>query len=122
MESQNESDPQSGNEQTKDTSKIDRSESGRSVELETSRFEYEHFSDADPYGADRISALRSETAELFKHVQAEPAGFENATGEQLRNLQSDAIERSKWRETRQDGFIGILRLGRRTPSRAKRIL
>ena len=93
-----------------------------STDLESKKLEYEHFSDDDPYGPARVTALRSETAELLEPLSLEADGFERATSKQLRNLQQDAMERAKWTKARQDGFTAVLRLGRKTPTRSERVL
>lgn len=122
MAPQNESNKESRNEETKAIVTGNGSESGRSTNVESISVDPEPYSDADPYRTTRIAALRSETAELLEQVQIQPDGFERVTEQQLRSIHEDAYERKKWSKTRQDGFIGILRLGRQTPARSKRLL
>ena len=122
MASSNESNEKSRNDEVKAEVKDNERVRDRGTDMESKEQQYEHFSDDDPFGAVRITALRSETAELLEPLQIEADGFERATSEQLRNLQQDAVERAKWTKTRQDGFTAILRLGRPTPPRSKRVL
>lgn len=122
MASSNESNQESGTKQT------DRRDSGngpkdrRSTDLETRNEQPELFSSEDEFRSPRTDALHSEASELLDQVQARATGIEGCTPEQLRNIHADARERERWSETRKDGFVGILRLGRKSPPRSKRIL
>ena len=118
METSNESNQKSGNDKTKDTTQDNTKGSSGSANLAPKNESYEYFSDADPWRTSRIDSTRGETDTLLSNVQRKSAGFRDANPKQLRNIHSDAIERQGWSEARQDGFIAILRLGRRTPPRS----
>lgn len=122
MAPQNEGDKKSGNEQAEGDNIDSKSSESDSIIMEGKEPQIEPYSDDDPLRSTRINSLASETAGLLDKVQAQPTGFERATGEELRNIHEDAIERSKWSTSRQDGFTGILRLGRPVPPRARRVL
>jgi hypothetical protein len=122
MASPNESNQESRDKHPPSSSESTRSNDRRSTDLESAEQHYEPFSNEDPYGASRITALRGETSTLLDEIQAEATHFERTNHKQLQHLHEDAIERSKWSETRQDGFISILRLGKSTPPRANRVL
>ena len=122
MAPQNESDKKPGNDQVEGGDQESRSEGSGSAQLESGQQHYEPFSDADPFRPDRISQIRSANAALLQSIQTEPVGFENLTTEQYRSIYSDVEERTKWSSPTQDAFIGILRLGRKTPARGKRVL
>lgn len=122
MASQNESNQKPGDGDSQENDRDVGPDRSRSTDVEAKEVEYEHFSNDDPFGPARISALRSETEELLAPLQTEPVGFDGATEAELRDFQEDAVQRSKWSQTRQDGFLGLLRLGRPTPPRSQRVL
>ena len=122
MASSHESNEKPGNDQVEGGDQESRSESSGSTQLESGYKHYEPFSDVDPFRADRISKVRSANAALLQSIQTEPVGLENLTEEQYRSLYSNVEERASWSTARQDAFLGLLRLGRKTPARGKRIL
>lgn len=122
MAPQNESDQKPGNDEVKAGSERVAEPGSGSTDLASQDKPVEYFSDDDEFSASRFAALSSETTGLLQQVQLKPDGLKDATPEQLRNLYQDAEERQGWSQARQDGFIGLLRLGRPTPPRAARVL
>ena len=94
----------------------------KSTKLETTEKQPAPFSEFDPFRATRYSTLNSETQDFLSGMGKQASGFENLDENQLRSLYSDAEERARWSQARQDAFTGILRLGTATPPRGKRIL
>lgn len=80
------------------------------------------FSDFDPFRTTRIDTLNSQTNEFLQGMGEKSAGLEGFNEDELRSLSSDAEERARWSEARQDAFRSILRLGAKVPARDKRIL
>ena len=122
MASQNESDEKSRNEEIKSTDSEVHKRTDRSTDVESKGQQFEPFAADDPWRTTRTREVVSETKRLLEQIQTEPIGFENATPKQLRSFQQNATERASWSQARQDGFIGLLRLGRPVPPRSKRIL
>ncbi len=122
MAPQNESNKESGTKDTQGETNNVRQTDNTGVNLESTQFEPEPYSYEDPYRSSRITSLISETEALLAPIQGQGTGFDSASDKQLRNIHEDAIERQEWSQTRQDGFTSILRLGRNTPSRSKRVL
>ena len=118
----NESNSQPGTKEDQNNSRSDGYKNSNSNDLESREQQPEPYSDEDSYRAARIDSLVGETESLLAEVQSKAIGFDNATPEQLRNIHKDATEREGWSQTRTDGFISVLRFGRPTPPRAKRIL
>eukprot|EP00918_Siedleckia_nematoides_P004062 GHVU01009148.1.p1 GENE.GHVU01009148.1~~GHVU01009148.1.p1 ORF type:complete len:345 (+),score=15.02 GHVU01009148.1:389-1423(+) len=90
--------------------------------METTAQQPPPFSEFDPFRAARYRALSSETKALCDSVSIGITGIENLNEDQLRTLQEDAEERSRWSEARSDAFSGLLRLGATVPPRGKRVL
>ena len=122
MEAQSEGNEELRVKEGKGNAKGDELQSGRGANVETREQPIEPFSNDDPFRTDRINQARSEASALLKHVQAEPVGFQGSNDKQLVRVYKDAEERATWSKARQDGFIGILRLGRPVPRRSERIL
>jgi len=122
METSRESNPQSGNENAEVSDQQLQSGANRTSDMAPEVVDIVPFSENDPFRATRISETVGETASLLSEVQMEASGFQGATPEQFAALSRDAAERASWSQTRQDGFIGLLRLGKPTPSRSQRIL
>lgn len=122
MAPQNESNQESRDAEVKSDVGDVGTDNDRSTVLETRKVEPEPFSDDDPYRSTRIASIRSETDELLSEVQGLSVGLEGSSKRQLERIQQDVVERSGWSEARSDGFIGILRLGRKTPPRGARVL
>lgn len=122
MASQNEMHEKPGNESTSTVSKETGPRNRRSTDLESGEQQYQPFSAEDPFRSSRITSLRSEAKAILAPIQGQATGFKDLNDKQLRNIHNDAVERSGWQQARQDGFIGLLRLGNRTPPRSKRVL
>lgn len=82
----------------------------------------EPFAENDPFRASRITETVREAGELLAKIQVKATGFENLNEREFRIISKDASERATWSKARSDGFTGLLRLGRGTPSRYNRIL
>ena len=122
MESQSESDKKPGTDQVNDSAEKSKDGVSRGVDVAIEGQQFEPFTDADPFRAARTAEAVGETRTFLSEIQIEPAGFSDATPEQQRRVHADAAERASWSQARQDEFLGILRLGRRTPPRSKRVL
>ena len=122
MASQNEVHSETGNDKnTEDSRQLDSKPTG-STKLETTQQSPPPFSEYDPFRASRIDTLDSETKGFLNSLSLSATGIEKCNEDQLRALQEDAQERSRWSQTRQDAFNGILRLGAAIPPRDNRIL
>lgn len=122
MESQSKSNEEPRIEQAESVDKDITGSSGKSVDVESKGLEFEPFTDQDPFRAARTRQAIDEARGFLENVSSEQTGFENLTNIELAGILEDAEERAKWSETRQDGLIGLLRLGRITPPRSRRIL
>lgn len=122
MASQNEGNPKHRVDEVEKTDPESGSTDTPSPGVETEELEFKPFSDADPFRAARVGALVDETADLLGEVQVEPVGFGRATDDELASFYEDAVERAKWSKARQDGLLGVLRLGRPVPRRSQRVL
>jgi len=122
METSRESNPQPGNENSQGSDQHVQPGTDRTSDMAPEVVDIVPFSENDPFRATRISETVGQTASLLSEVQMEASGFQGATTEQFAALSRDAEERASWSQTRQDGFVGLLRLGKSTPPRSKRIL
>jgi len=122
METSSESNPQPGNENAEGSNQQFQPGTNRTSDMAAQVVDIVPFSENDPFRATRISETVGETASLLSEVQMEATGFQGATTEQLAALSKDAEERASWSQARQDGFVGLLRLGKPTPARSQRIL
>lgn len=92
------------------------------TDLATPETQFTPFGDDDPYRPERSLALSREIDSFFAPMGGRGVGYGDVDAAQLTRLSKDAEERSRWPETTQDGFRGLLRLGRPTPPRSARIL
>ena len=122
MASSNESNEKLRNDEDTNGVEAPVGQSSQSTDLAAEGPKFEPFDPEDPWRAARTAEVVSNTRKFLQGLQVEPVGFQDATPKQLRRLDEDAYERSTWSEARQNDFAGILRLGRRTPSRSQRIL
>lgn len=122
MAPQNESDKKSGNEKVENVDDGSNGKSAGGSNLESIEQSITPFDDDDPFRSSRIAEVHSQTMSLFNQVQIEPIGLDGATNDEYRDISKHAMERTSWPKARQDAFIGVLRLGRKPPTRAKRIL
>ena len=111
-----------GNEQVEGKTDKVHGSGDRGVDLAPEKKRPSPFSEFDPFRAVRISDLAGETDSFLATVSKKQTGIEGLDEDKLRSLQADAEERSRWSETRQDAFRGIIRLGAAVPPRDRRIL
>lgn len=122
MASQSESNPKPRDEETEESSNETGDRNTGGTQLETQNPEPAPFSEFDPFRTSRLAALREQTDALCQTMGIEPVGLEQFNEAELRQLASDAEERSKWSQAKKDAFAAILRLGYPTPPRTRRIL
>lgn len=122
MAPQNEGNEESRNQKVEGSNQQDGSSISASADLESPQQQIEPFTDADPFRAARTRETIGETESILAEVQSKAVGFNDLADFELANLYKDATERAKWEPARQDAFIGILRLGKPVPPRAKRVL
>ena len=122
MASQDEMHPQSRDAKDTENNQQSQNSATNAANMETTAQQPPPFSEFDPFRAARYRALSSETQALCDSVSIGITGIENLNEDQLRTLQEDAEERTRWSEARSDAFSGLLRLGAKVPARGKRIL
>ena len=118
MASQNESNPQPGDDKVKESNGANDANTNTGTGIQARPQQAAPFSEFDPFRATRIDTLRSETDKLLESIQVQIDGLEDAAETELRNLYENVSEYQRWSKTRQDAFTSILRLGKPVPSRS----